>query len=219
MTTTLNAEALAELKAVQDDHARYGVALNRIRNSRNGEYIAFYNHFDEHAPGAAKKLAEKVDRETGLFTTEYFRAQARLEVHVMNRTHAQLAKTSGRFSAVHLLQGTYVLSAPENVIQAKEFLKTNEIASTTVVGTIDGLVGAFIHAEKSDGLKVSSYVKPSVLVEYVPGTSFERMHYDGLRLFIANALKHKNVPQSTLDKVVESYLRRKDAWDINGFVD
>lgn len=217
MTTTLNAEALAELKAVQDDHARYGVALNRIRNSRNGEFIAFYKHFDEHAPGAAKKLAEKVDRETGLFTTEYFKAQARLEVHVMNRTHEKLAKTSGRFSAVHLLQGMYVLSAPKNIIEAKDFFKTNEKASTTVVGTIDGLVGAFIHAGKQDGMNVASAVQPAVLVEYVPGTSFERMHYDGLRLFIANALKHNNVPQ--LDKVIESYLRRKDAWDINGFVD
>ncbi|MBW2970426.1 hypothetical protein KY309_02795 [Candidatus Woesearchaeota archaeon] len=169
-------------------------AVSLILESSNGEYRRVFMHFDR-LPEGRKQLAERINPETGLMQEKYFLQRAQTELETAERYWKKTGKQ---------LQNTYVLFMTEDVEKAKEHIKTNNIASTSMIGTVDGMTAALLPCD----IKTAQQVMRRYDAVFVPYESetVQQLHIHALRIKIA---KDPNSPH--IDKVVASYMKTKAA--------
>lgn len=192
------------------DHEKVCIATEIILSSPNGEYKRVFGYLQEKSPSAAIQLREKICPRTGLMQRDFFQRKVKYELEA--REHER-KRTDPR-------PGTYVFLATDEVEQAKEYFKTNDISPTRIIGSMDGLVGAFLPCDYKTALKtVNPYLKTCAIVECKPGMTAEELEKRGredlkiktgmqaktLRLLIAESIHREDAGQ-----MIERYFRLKD---------
>lgn len=158
------------------------LALSVILDSPNGEAPILFSML-EGTP-AANDLAEKIMADTGLMTESYFKEQVKSRI-VASRIHFEKEQK--------LIPLLYTLMLPKDVMAAKAYLKTNAIASTKILGSVDGLVGALF---EGNHLKVKEAFKEGKINAYstVPCSTYSRIEPDMDRM-------HKHAIYMLLPKI------------------
>ncbi|MBW3016528.1 hypothetical protein KY309_02870 [Candidatus Woesearchaeota archaeon] len=169
-------------------------AVSFILESPNGEYRRVFMHFNR-LPEERKQLAERIDPETGLMQQQYFQQRVQSELETIDRYWKKTGKQ---------LQNTYVLLIPDDVEKAKEHIKTNNIASTSLIGTVDGMTAALLPCD----IKTAQEVMKEYDVVFVPyeKETLQELHIYALRLKIA-----KDPESPEVDRLIHSYLSTRAA--------
>lgn len=159
-------ERLSELRG-RDVQEQVSSAVGIILDSPNGVYRKVFDFYIGRMPAAAKLLAERIDQDTGILRKGFFGLKVGYEL--MSR---EVLLKKGE-----VVTGTYVLFVPGNVENAKDYLKTNEVAPTRLIGAVDGAVAAFLDCDSETAQKVMSRGSGThILVPYQGQASFAELH-------------------------------------------
>lgn len=169
--------------AGKDANGQYLESLSYILASPNGEFRHVFKHF-ANQPEVRTRLAERIDAETGLMQPSYFQSRVRDEIGAIERYGQKTGKP---------LPSTFVLFKPEDTEKAKEYIKANNQAGTSMIGISDGMVMAFLPCDINTANEIMKDYK-AVCIPYEPGMTCETLLKDALRNLIALQVKEDISP-------------------------
>ena len=185
------------------------LALSVILDSPNGEAPILFSML-EGTP-AAEDLAAKVTIDTGLMTEAYFKEQVK----------SRIVTSRIQFEKEHkLIPLLYTLMLPKDVMVSKAYLKTNEIASTKILGSVDGVVGALF---EGNHLKVKEALKEGKISAYssVPCSTysrlepnFDKMHKHAVYMLLPKIRAEICKDPSLPTKFYDAYIGLKQKYNI-----
>jgi len=179
-------------------HDQFVYALDLILNSPNGIFKKVFSFLEESDQEARDQLKKLIDPQTGLMQEAYFARKVMGELYVR-----EMRAEAGR----PVKDGTYVLLNPENVEAAKTHLKTNEFSQTRLIGTMDGIMSAFLKCDVDTAQKVMEGCKADyVLVPYEVPTSFGELHLQALKMYAVLGFAGR----SDTTKACDLYIGRKN---------
>ncbi|GEM_PF-3219704 len=167
----------------KDVNGQFLESLNYILASPNGEFRKVFRHF-ENQPEIKDRLAERIDTQTGLMQPGYFQSRVRDELGAIQRYNQRATKP---------LTSTFVLFKPEDTEKAKEYIKANKKAGTSMIGIKDGLVMAFLPCDTNTANEVMKNYK-AACIPYEPGMTVEMLLKDALRNLVALQIKEDISP-------------------------
>lgn len=203
----LNQELEKRLEG-KDANGQFLESLSYILASPNGEFRHVFKHFKDQ-PEVRNRLAERIHPETGLMQPNYFQNRVRDEISTIEQYNQRKVKP---------LKSTFVLFQTENVEKAKEYIKANKQAGTSIIGISEGIVMAFLPCDLQTAEEVMKDYN-AALVPYEQGMTAEQMEKtarqdlkiktgiqaSNLRLLIAEGIHRYDA-----DQMIAKYLKLKD---------